>query len=129
MKIKYTFDNGETSEVEVSDEIGTFVLESRRKEESGNKKEHRHCYSLDAVAYEGEDFSSDDFTEKLLDYDEPENVRIHNAFSRLSDVQKRRLTMLSEGISIHEIARTESKNYATVYESVESAKKKFLKYF
>ncbi len=30
MKIKYTFDNGETSEVEVSEEIGNLILESRR---------------------------------------------------------------------------------------------------
>ena len=31
MKISYTFANGENSEVEVNEEIGTFILDSRRE--------------------------------------------------------------------------------------------------
>ena len=32
MKINYTFNNGENSEVEVNEEIGAVILESRRKD-------------------------------------------------------------------------------------------------
>ena len=45
MKIKYTFANGEVSEVEVSEEIGAVIIDSRRKEENQARKERYHCYS------------------------------------------------------------------------------------
>ena len=32
MKIKYTFADGEISEVEVNEEVGEFIIESRRQE-------------------------------------------------------------------------------------------------
>lgn len=34
MKIKYTFADGEISEVEVNEEVGEFIIESRRQEEN-----------------------------------------------------------------------------------------------
>ena len=46
MKIIYTFDNGETSEVEVSEEIGAVIIDSRREEDSRSRMERRHCYGL-----------------------------------------------------------------------------------
>ena len=57
MKISYTFANGENSEVEVSEEIGTFILDSRREEDNLGRKERYHCYSMDAADYEGEDYA------------------------------------------------------------------------
>ena len=38
--------NGENSEVEVNEEIGTFILDSRREEDNLGRKERYHCYSL-----------------------------------------------------------------------------------
>ncbi len=126
MKIKYTFDNGEISEVEVSDEIGTFIMDSRRIEESANKKESRHCYSLDAITYEGAEFGENaDY--KYIDSDT--ETRIAEALSHLSAVQKQRLLMLADGLSVREIARREDKNYRSIYDSIEAARKKFLKNF
>lgn len=127
MKIRYTFDNGETSEVEVSEEIGTFIMDSRRNEESANRKEHRHSWSLDSIEYEGVEYGVADIMEDLLN--EQRNNRIDQAFSHLSEAQKRRLLMLANGLSVHEIARREGKAFYTIYESIESAKKKFLKNF
>ena len=49
MKISYTFANGENSEVEVNEEIGTFILDSRREEDNLGRKERYHCYSLNAA--------------------------------------------------------------------------------
>ena len=42
MKISYTFANGENSEVEVNEEIGTFILDSRREEDNLGRKERYH---------------------------------------------------------------------------------------
>ena len=53
MKINYTFANGETSDVEVNEEIGNLILDSRREESNQDRKERYHCYSLDAAEYEG----------------------------------------------------------------------------
>ena len=53
MKINYTFANGETSDVEVREEIGNLILDSRREESNQDRKERYHCYSLDAAEYEG----------------------------------------------------------------------------
>lgn len=129
MKIKYEFDNGEVTEVEVSEEIGAMIIDSRRKEESGNRKERRHCYSLDAITYEGMEFANPDSTQDMFDDREERAARVHEAFSHLSDIQQRRLLMLADGLSIREIAKREGKNFRTVYDSIEAARKKFLKFF
>lgn len=129
MKVKYEFDNGEVTEVEVSEEIGAMIIDSRREEESGNRKERRHCYSLDAIVYEGTEYGTPDFTEEMFDDRKERDVRVREAFSHLSSVQQRRLLMLAGGMSVREIARREGKNFRTVYDSIEAAKKKFLKFF
>ena len=49
MKITYEFDNGDVMTVQVSDEIGRWILASRRREAADDKYHHRYCYSLDAV--------------------------------------------------------------------------------
>ena len=54
MKITYQFANGDVSEVEVSEEVGTVIVDSRRKEDNLDRKERYHCYSYDAIDYEGE---------------------------------------------------------------------------
>ena len=56
MKVEYKFADGTVSEVEVSEEIGTYIMDSRRKENSANRKERYHCSSLDAILYEGSEF-------------------------------------------------------------------------
>ena len=38
MKIKYKFATGEATEVEVSEEIGTVILDSKRAEHAGNER-------------------------------------------------------------------------------------------
>ena len=53
MKIKYEFVDGKISEVEVTEEIGSVIIESRRLEDNLARKERYHCYSLDAVDFEG----------------------------------------------------------------------------
>lgn len=128
MKINYTFANGETSDVEVSEEIGTVILDSRREESNLDRKERYHCYSLDAAEFEGTEYADDSTPEETL-FLQLENQHIAETFEKLSEVQKRRLLMLAQGLSIREIARREGKDIKTVRESIDGARKKFLKFF
>ena len=128
LKINYTFANGETSDVEVREEIGNLILDSRREESNQDRKERYHCYSLDAAEYEGEDYA-DGSTPEMELFRRLENQRIKEAFEQLSEVQRRRLLMLAEGISLREIARREGKDIKSIRESIEGARKKFLKFF
>ena len=128
MKIKYTFANGDVSEVEVSEEVGTVIVDSRRKEENQARKERYHCYSYDAIEYEGEEFADPDTPTSILEREELSS-RVANAMSHLTETQVRRITLLSEGHSIREIARMESVDHKVVAESIEGARKKFLKFF
>ena len=128
MKINYTFANGETSDVEVNEEIGNLVLDSRREESNQDRKERYHCYSLDAAVYEGRDYADSETPESAL-FLQLEKQRIEEAFGQPSEVQRRRLLMVAEGLSLREIARREGKDIKTIRESIEGARKKFLKFF
>ena len=129
MKIDWKFDNGEISTVEIEDEeIGGFILESRKAEDNLERKERYHCISYDAFEYESDEFAGDETPETIteLDFD---NERINNALSGLSEIQRKRLLMLAAGLSVREIARIENKNYRSIYDSIEGAKKRFLENF
>ena len=76
MKIKYTFANGDVSEVEVSEEIGSFIVNSRRKEENQARKERYHCLSYDAIEYEGAEFANPDNIDSILER-EYLSIRVH----------------------------------------------------
>ena len=128
MKIKYEFADGTVSEVEVEESIGAFIVEDRRREGNLTRKEGYHCYSLDAVEFEGMDFAAEGTPETILAALE-EDGRVYEAFCKLSEVQQKRLLMLAGGMSIREIARKEGTNFRTVHESVESGRKKFKKFF
>ena len=127
MKISYTFANGENSEVEVNEEIGTFILDSRREEDNLGRKERYHCYSLDAAEFEGEKMADCETPETVL-MGQLENRQIEEALGSLSEVQKRRILMLAQGISVREIARREGKEIKTIRESIDGARKKFKKF-
>ena len=66
MKIKYKFVDGTVSEVEVEDSIGGFIVGDRRREGNLARKEGYHCYSLDAVEFEGMDFAAEGTPETIL---------------------------------------------------------------
>ena len=128
MKINYTFNNGENSEVEVNEEIGAVILESRRKEENLARKERYHCVSMDNSEFEGVDFI-DETTPEVFFMEQIDNEHIKETLEKLSETQRRRLLMLASGMSIREIARTEGVEFGPVYRSIEAAKKSFLKNF
>ena len=128
MKINYTFNNGENSEVEVNEEIGAVILESRRKEENMERNRRRRCYSLDDVDFEGDDFA-DDRTPESLFMEQLDNEHIKETLDKLSETQRRRLLMYAEGMSIEDIARVEGVYHTSISRSIEAARKIFLKNF
>lgn len=128
MKINYTFANGETSEIEVTEEIGNVILDSRREESNLDRKERYHCYSLDAVLYEGREYADPDTPETVL-HREEEQRKIRELLNGLPEIQKRRLLLYAEGKSLREIARIEGVDHKAVKKSIEAAKKYFKKNF
>mgnify|MGYP002626997885 CR=1 FL=1 len=129
MKITYKFADDTTSEVEVSEEVGTVIMDSRRREETDERRHRYHCWSLDAISYEGEEYGTADFTDAMFDGSDERAARVREAFSHLTETQQRRMLMLAAGLSEREIARREGKDYKSVHDSIEAARKKFLKYF
>jgi DNA-directed RNA polymerase specialized sigma24 family protein len=128
MKVNYTFANGETSEVEVTEEIGNIILDSRREESNLDRKERYHCYSLDGATFEGVEYADPDTPETLLEQ-LLESRHIKELLEELPEVQRRRLFLYAEGKSLREIGRMEGVDHKAVKKSVEAAKKYFLKNF
>ena len=126
MKINYQFNNGENSEIEVSEELGAVILESRRKEENLARKERYHCVSMENSEFEGVDFI-DETTPEMLFFEQIENEHILETLDKLSETQRRRLLMLASGMSLHDIARAEGTSFYAIHVSIEAARKKFIK--
>ena len=128
MKINYTFNNGENSEVEVNEELGAVILESRRKEENMERNRRRRCYSLDDIDFESDDFA-DDRTPESLFMEQLDNEHIKETLDKLSDLHRRRLLMLAQGLTIREIAKIEGVTVRAVFDSIEKAKEAFKKIY
>ena len=109
-------------------EIGNYITASRREECNLARKERYHCYSLDAIDYEGLEYATDTTPETDLIREE-DVARINTALDKLSETKKRRLLMLADGLSVNEIARIEGVAPNAAWKSIEGARKKFKKHF
>ena len=124
MEIVYKFNDGTVSKVEVDEEIGKFILASRKEEHANNEKNRSHCISLDALKYEGSAYASKETVETVL-IDRSRREQLYEVIEKLTDVQKRRLEMLLDGHSLREIARQEGVNLSKIQKSVAQIQKKF----
>ncbi len=128
MKIRYEFANGEVTEVEVSEEVGAVIIESRKAEHAQQEKQRYHCYSYDAIDFEGLEYADPHTPEQ--DYISSENKKaIATALALLTETQRRRLMLYAGGLSYREIARREGVDHKKVIKSVEAAKEKLKKFF
>lgn len=129
MIVEYKFITGEVTEVEVSDEIGTVILDSRRAEHANNERHRYHAaFSLDAMDYEDKDyFSSDCDPAKVLEEKESARER-EDMLSQLTPVQRRRFEMFESGMKIADIARSERASFNSIKECIEAAQKKLKKF-
>ena len=125
MKINYKNADGVEIEVEVSEEVGIFIIDSDRMQSNADRKERAHCFSLDAIDFEGNEYGMED------DYGEPtdEQLRVREALSRLTETQRRRLQMVADGLTYREIALIEGVDYRVIGKSIAAARKKFLDFY
>ena len=129
MKIKYGFVTGEKVVIEVPDDIGIVIQESRRKEHADNERHRYHAeFSLDDAVYEGSVFSSPGTNPADVVLMKESDKECEDRLSRLTSVQRRRIEKLMDGMSIADIARSEGAAFNTVKESIESARKKLKKF-
>ena len=113
MKIKYAFLDGTVTEVEVSDEIGAVIIDSRKAEHAQDEHHRYHCYSYDTIDYEGEEYGARD--EYAVEDDSAEQTaRIREAFSHLTATQQRRLRLYANSKTLREIAAIKSIHHNAV---------------
>ena len=125
MQIIYRFTDGTTTTAEVNEEIGAFIMESRRKEANGNRRHRYHNYSLDAITYEGNEYGRND----LYPCEDDTDDRFRTAMAGLTEVQRRRLLLRIKGWTFQKIADAEGIDLKSCRESVHAAERKFLKSF
>ena len=124
MIINYKNADGKTIALEVSDEVGTFYLESidaENKNDRKNSRPDRHS-QLSTFSYEDARYFSDG-TDLLADLIESEAVR--NAMACLSERQQYLIRKcFMEGWSYTDLAAVEGKDESAVRHAVDRAKKK-----
>lgn len=128
MKIKYKFATGEVTEVEVSEEIGAVIIDSRCKEHADNERHRYHtAFSIDAAEYEDKDYFSpgDDPESRYIAAEIAEELQA--ALAQLTEVQRGRFQRYADGETIAEIARSEGAAFNSVKESIEAARRKLKK--
>ena len=127
MKIKYTFANGDVTEIEVSEEIGAVVLDLDRQEYNTNHREtRRHC-SLEALDLDGNLLPSKDNVE--MDFIRKEDgAKLRNAISRLNSRQQKLIKAIYfEGQKVTDLAMEEGVHWTAITHAVERALKKLEK--
>ena len=128
MKINYTDADGKNLEMDVTDEVGTYYLESIAAEISNDRKNtrpERHTL-LSSFDYEDVKYFSDS-TDLLADLIDSEFVS--RALSCLNDRQQYLIRKcFLEGWSYSDLARTEGKDESAIRKAVDRAKTKLKKY-
>lgn len=127
MKIKYTFANGDVTEIEVSEEIGAVVLDLDRQEYNTNHREtRRHC-SLEALDLDGNLLPSKDNVE--IDFIRKEDsAKLRDAISRLNPRQQKLIKAIYfEGQKVTDLALEEGVHWTAITHAVERALKKLEK--
>ncbi len=128
MKINYRDADGKILELEVSEEVGTFYLESteaEKKNDRKNSRPDRHS-QLSTFEYEDIQFFSDG-TDLLADLIESEVIS--HAMSCLNERQQYLIRKcLLEGWTYTDLAAAEDKDESAIRHAVDRAKKKLRKF-
>lgn len=127
--LHYEFVTGEVVSVTASAEIAEAVRESRRAEHALNERTRYHAaFSLDAEEYEGTHLISDKAPDdRMIELEDRQHLL--DCLAQLSNLQRQRLFLLAQGMSIAEIARFQRADYSSVKESIQAAQKKMKKIF
>ena len=131
MKIKYKFITGEVTEIEVSENIGNIILDSRRIESNQNRKERYHCFSIEGADYEGDDYADYNTPEALLlgkEAEKDSRIKMQAFLASLTEIQRERLSLYIKGISMRQIAEKQKVSFKSISESFEGIRKKVKKF-
>lgn len=128
MKIKYQFINGDSMEVEVSEEIGAVIVESRHQEALNDRKESRRHYHYDADdIYEGEEYGADD-PDLLALFPTDAQDKVALAMASLTESQREVISALFlEGLPAKEYAAKKGISEAAVSKAKKAALEKMKK--
>lgn len=116
-------------EPEALKEIIEYLNENARLTRNAERRETYHTlYHLEALGYEGNSIAYLDTPEHIV-IGKEEAEHIQSTLTLLTETQQRRLWMLSENMTLREIAAAEGASAGAVKESLDAAKKKFQKNF
>lgn len=118
MKIEYAFVNGEHSEVEVSEELGEFILDSRRKEENNDRRYRKYHFPLSLCLFEGKDWGYQDDHSMLFSH------IYHILEIALTPIEHRRMMQFIDGFTLTEISKQEGVSVEAVRLSISRSQKK-----
>lgn len=134
MKIRYNDPHGSPFELIIPDgepealkEIIEYLNENARLIRNAERREAYHTlYHLEALDYEGNSIANLDTPEHIvIQKEEAEHIR--NTLALLTETQQRRLWMLSENMTLCEIAAAERASAGAVKESLDAQRRNFKK--
>ncbi len=127
--IKYTFADGTTSEIEVTDGFYVFHLQLLQQEKRNHWKETRRHISLNYLLDNGIDFA-DNAADTLATLIQNEDEKqIHNAINHLSDKQKDLAEkVFFKGMTITAIAKEKGVSQPAVTQQLATVLKKLKKF-
>lgn len=130
MIIKYKNADGEVVDIDVDDKFGKWYL-AFEKEEANRERKYRYWVrtSLDALPYEGEWFKSTYETPVEYAIRKGKEERLNKFLSTLTEVQRRRLELLADGLSAREVARLEHVNLKSILETKKQIKAKAMVFY
>lgn len=125
LKIKYTFADGTTSEIEVSDELYALHLQMLQEEKRNHWRETRRHTSLNYLMELGVDFI-DTAADLLTAVELRENdERIHKAIAALSERQRELAQkVFFEGTTLTEIAKQKGVSQSAISQQLATVIKK-----
>ena len=129
-KIKYTFADGTTSEIEVSEELYVLHLQLLQEEKRNHWRETRRHISLEYLNELGVDFEDNytDILSRLIRQEDDE--RIHKAIAGLSDKQRELIEkVFYENMSLREIAKQTGVSHQALSQQLATIYKKIKKLF
>lgn len=106
-----------------------FLNENARVIQNAERRERYHTqYHFEVMEYENDFAACNDTPEYILSRKDA-LCEINSALALLTTTQVRRLTMYADGMTLREIGKTDGASAAAVKDSIDAARKKFLKNF
>lgn len=136
MKIRYEFVNGDVMEIEVDNEVGMTILQSRKEESSDGRQYRRQTLSLDAANDKSSWMRTDEHNpDSFLDREELEEMRqrrseeIREIMNQLSDKQTELArAMQDKKFTQEDYAEKIGVSQSAISQQIRTLRKKFQKF-